>query len=309
MLPVLFSPLQGYTEYMYRRIHHDVVGGVDAYYAPFVRWEKGTLRNKDRRDVMRENNQSLPLVPQVIAGNVDELACLCDILQNEGYEEINLNMGCPAPMQMKRHRGSALLTDADGLAALAKEMERRPDVKFSVKMRLGVDSAEDWRIILPILNAMTLTRVIMHPRTASQQYGGDVDMNMFGSFCDQCVHPVVYNGDIMSPADIASLEKRFPQLQGVMVGRGLLARPSMGAEYKSGEAWPEAARLDVFRRLHEQMLAFNRNKFPNDSQLLVQMHVFWEYQKANLAKKQYKKVMKSGSLRNYLSAVDDIFSV
>ena len=79
---------------MYRNIHHRVVGGVDVYYSPFIRWEKG-LRNKDRQDVMRENNKSLHLIPQIIAGNPDEMANLCDVLQKEGYNEINLNMGCP----------------------------------------------------------------------------------------------------------------------------------------------------------------------------------------------------------------------
>ena len=83
---------------------------------------------------MRENNKSLHLIPQIIAGNPDEMANLCDVLQKEGYNEINLNMGCPAPMQTKHNRGSSLLTDEKSVRLLVEEMNRRRDVDFSVKM-------------------------------------------------------------------------------------------------------------------------------------------------------------------------------
>ena len=64
---ISFAPLQGYTDAVYRRAHHECVGGIDEYYTPFVRLEKGEVRKKDLRDTDPVNNMGVPTVPQAIA--------------------------------------------------------------------------------------------------------------------------------------------------------------------------------------------------------------------------------------------------
>ena len=105
-MEIHFAPLQGYTDFEYRRIHSRHCGGVDTYYTPFIRWEKGGIREKDIRDILPENNEGLHLVPQIICADTDEFNRLADTIQEHGYEEMDLNMGCPAPMQTKLMRGS-----------------------------------------------------------------------------------------------------------------------------------------------------------------------------------------------------------
>jgi tRNA-dihydrouridine synthase len=196
-LYIAFAPLQGYTDAVYRRAHHECVGGMDEYYTPFVRIEKGEVRKKDLRDTDPAANEGVPTVPQVIAMDGDEFARLCDALQGQGWGRIDLNMGCPFPMQVRAGRGSGLLQHPERVEEIWREMERRPEVAFSVKMRLGQESEEEGLTVMPIINEMPLEHVTLHPRWGRQQYKGVADHEAFERFMDICVHPMVYNGDVV----------------------------------------------------------------------------------------------------------------
>ena len=132
-LYIAFAPLQGYTDAAYRRAHWECAGGVDEYYTPFVRIEKGEVRKKDLRDTDPDRNAGVPTVPQVMAKDADEFARLCDALQEQGWGRIDLNMGCPFPIQVTAGRGSGLLQHPDKVEEIAKEIQRRQEVAFSVK--------------------------------------------------------------------------------------------------------------------------------------------------------------------------------
>lgn len=214
--------MQGITDARFRQRHWAEVGGVKEYYTPFVRLERGRIRDKDKRDLLPERNRGVPTVPQVIAKDREELARLCDTLQRMGWQRIDLNMGCPFPMQYNSGRGSGLLPHPDRVATILEEMRSRPEVAFSVKMRLGLREREECLRLLPLLNEAPLTLVTMHPRLGVQQYKGTVDMEGFEAFYEGCTRPMAYNGDIHSKEDIARLEKRYPRLVAVMIGRGLV---------------------------------------------------------------------------------------
>ena len=291
---IAFAPLQGYTDAVYRRAHHEVAGGVDEYYTPFVRWGGEGLRPKDRRDVDPAGNAGVPTVPQVIARDRDEFARLCDVLQGLGWGRIDLNMGCPFPMQVKAGRGSGLLQHPDNVEAIAEEMRLRPEVTFSVKMRLGQESEEEGLRLLPILNTMPLVHITLHPRLGRQQYKGTPDREAFSRFYEACVHPMLYNGDILSRQEVDDLLARFPGLKGVMLGRGLLARPWL---FSDGEPW------QILHDMHERVYRHVCETLQGESQMLPHLHAFWEYQTAHLDKKQHKAILKSTTLRRYNEAV------
>lgn len=303
MKPLHFAPLQGYTQHAYRRIHARNVGGVSYYYTPFIRMEKGAVRRKDIVDILPEHNEGVPLIPQIIASDADEFDKLCDIIQEMGYHRVDLNMGCPAPMQTKLARGSAMLSSPELVEEIANRMKTRSDLRFSVKMRLGWKESDEWRQILPILHDIPLEHITLHPRIGIQQYKGEVNMEMFKMFYEACHHPLIYNGDIQTLDDLARMEEEFPRLTGIMMGRGLLANPVLSAEYASGTAWTWAKRRDTVLRMHDEWLQFCREKYVSDSQVLLQVKPFWEYQNAWIGKKVYKHLMKSGSFRNYMAAV------
>lgn len=289
---IAFAPLQGYTDAVYRRAHWECVGGVDEYYTPFVRIEKGEVRGKDLRDIDPAANEGVPTVPQVIARDCDEFARLCDALQGQGWSRIDLNMGCPFPMQVKAGRGSGLLQHPDRVGEILREMLRRPEVTFSVKMRLGQECVDEGAALMPIINDMPLLHVTLHPRLGRQQYKGMPDREAFRRFYEECKHPMVYNGDITEPAQMAELRGEFPRLKGFMLGRGLLARP-----WLLGDRAPR----EVLKDMHAIVYRHAIEHLCGDSQILSRLHAFWEY--VDIDRKPQKAILKSTTLRRYDEAV------
>lgn len=295
---IAFAPLQGYTDAVYRRAHWECVGGVDEYYTPFVRIEKGEVRRKDLRDTDPERNAGVPTVPQVIARDGDEFARLCDALQEHGWGRVDLNMGCPFPMQVKAGRGSGLLQHPERVEEIFKEMQRRPEVVFSVKMRLGEESEEEGMRVMPIVNEMPLIHVTLHPRLGRQQYKGVADREAFLRFAEVCRHPMVYNGDVVElriengELKIGADAVESAKLKGVMIGRGLLARPWMLSDKEPREVIKEMHAV-VYRHVTETLCG--------DSQILSRLHAFWEY--LDIPHKQKKAIMKATTLPRYREAV------
>ncbi|MBF1061045.1 MAG: tRNA-dihydrouridine synthase family protein, partial [Prevotellaceae bacterium] len=227
MKPLHFAPLQGYTDDVYRRLHHRLVGGIAAYYTPFVRWEHGGVRSKDLRDIAPEHNEGVPLVPQVIAADADELARLVDVIAPLGYRRIDLNMGCPFPLQARHGRGSGLLPLPERAADLFERMRTYPELAFSVKLRLGWDDTAQLDRLAPLVAAAPLVSVTLHPRLGVVGYKGTADRAAFARFAAVCPHPLLYNGDLLTPSDVEAFVAAQPTVAGVMIGRGLLARPSL----------------------------------------------------------------------------------
>ena len=273
---IAFAPLQGYTDAVYRRAHRECVGGVDEYYTPFVRIEKGEVRKKDLRDIDPAANTGVPTVPQVIAKDGEEFARLCDVVQGLGWRRIDLNMGCPFPMQVKAGRGSGLL--------------QHPE--------------------------MPLVHVTLHPRMGRQQYKGTVDKDAFWRFVHGCRHPMVYNGDISLDTPLGQMQASdgFPDLweqrtdevdgskiKGVMIGRGLLARPWMThTPPPFGSPSPKLGE-ELVKQMHERIYRHAVENLCGDSQILSHLHAFWEY--LEIDRKHKKAIMKSSTLSRYNEAV------
>ena len=305
-IPIHFAPLQGYTDDVYRRIHHLLAGGIHTYYTPFVRMEGGGVRSKDMRDIRREFNEGVPVVPQIIVKSMKEFDYLVGVVEEKGYTRMDVNMGCPFPMQAKHGRGSGLLAHTDIIEEMAEAMAGKPHIAFSVKLRLGWEDKDEWRAALRILNDAPLHQVTLHPRIGTQQYKGEVDMEAFGECYELCKHPLIYNGDVTTVAQIRELEAKYPKMAGVMIGRGLLARPSLAAEYASGKELPEDARRRLLHDMHDRMKAHYETTVNSEAQLHARLRLFWEYMEEELGRKLYKKLMKAGNMKNYLAAVREV---
>ena len=303
-ITIYSAPLQGFTEAAWRNAHARVFGGVAAYYTPFVRLEKGVVRNKDRREVSQAANSVEHLVPQLIASERDEFIQLVHFLQSEGYKEVDVNMGCPFPMLAKRGKGSGILSHPDQVAVLLEAMTEFPEVDFSVKMRLGYECADEWRELLPLFNTSCVRQLTLHPRLGKQQYKGAVDMSSFSNFYALCELPLVYNGDLNSLSQIQEIIFQYPRLKGVMLGRGLLADPSLALAVQIGNSLDEAARNAKVLEMHQFMFdAYTQQIEGGDAQLLQKMKTMWEYLLPDLEKKARKAILKSTRLEQYLQNV------
>ena len=324
MIKILFAPLQGYTTGPYRKAHAEIFGGVDAYYAPFLRIENGLPREKDLRDLETDSHTNFKVVPQIIANSVHEFKTLADALLQKGFSEIDFNMGCPFPMQVNRHRGAGILSDINAVQEIMAEIRKMSGaatdtapVKFSVKMRLGQNSPDEAFALLPLLNDTPLAHITLHPRLGKQQYKGAIDFDSFERFYNECKHPLVYNGDITTVSQINELERKYPKLAGIMIGRGLLARPSLAAEYKAlrNETNSASVRsmdcaatpqelLGKILQMHQAIFDYASKTYQGDSQILSHVQPFWDYLEPSIPKKIFKKIKKAGKLGEYKEAIE-----
>ncbi len=291
---LMVAPLQGLTEAAWRSVHHRLFGEVQGeveYFTPFIRVEKGEVRARDLRDFTACLNEGMRLTPQIIFRDIDEWKMLVDTLVENGAKRIDMNMGCPFPPQVNKGRGAGMILHPEIVGRIAEEMANYPDVRFSVKMRLGVADPSEAIALVDILNTMPLRHVTVHPRTAKQQYKGELHLKELEEFSYSLIHPIIYNGEISTLTDIENL---FANYSGVMVGRGLLARPSLFAEYQSGEEWSVEEREEAYLNLMRYVSSELENILCGRVQLRDKMRPYWEYAPSSLDKKIIKIGRKSG---------------
>ena len=307
-LPIHFAPLQGYTDAIYRSAHARIFGGIASYYTPFVRLEHGDFRRKDVRELDADNNRGVNLTPQLIASTPEKILRIVALFIEKGYKNVDINLGCPFPTLAKRHNGAGLLPYPDEVKALLMAaIEAHPDIRFSVKMRLGWEDANECMPLLPLLNNLPLSHITMHPRLGKQQYKGEVDLEAFQRFYAECEKPLIYNGDLLTLDDIDTISNRFPRLSGLMIGRGLLANPALAIEYQQGASLSPKEKIEKIRLLHADVFSQYGNLLEGgDLQLLTKMRTFWEYLLPDGDRKAKKVIHKTSKLSNYQAAVSNL---
>ena len=295
---LMAAPLQGLTEAAWRSVHFRLFGEEQEdveYFTPFIRVEKGEVRKRDMRDYTSDLNAGMRLTPQIIFRDAEEWRMLVDALAEAGATRIDMNMGCPFPPQVRKGRGAGMLAHPDMVEEIAKAMEGYADsIDFSVKMRLGVNDASESLSLVDILNSMKLRHITVHPRTATQQYKGELQLDAMDGFASRLKHPVVFNGEVSSPADIEKLTSRY---DGVMVGRGLLRRPTLFAEYRSGGELTAEERNEAFLSLIGRTASVLEQRLCGTTQLKDKMKPYWEYAPETLDRKIVKLGRKNGILQ------------
>jgi tRNA-dihydrouridine synthase B len=304
------APLQGFTDFNFRKALAESFGGIDKFFIPYLSYGKGReIKKSQLREVFPENNGSLPVVPQVLFSDQAELFDLITILIDYGYQEINLNLGCPYPMATNRGRGAAWLEKPEVLNEILQQLYAKGfPVKFSVKMRAGMTNDQNFKSVLEVLNQFSLEEVIFHPRTASQMYDGKANPQLFVEANSQAKRPLVYNGDIFTMADLQDLKRLLPEQNSWMIGRGLLTNPALAAQLKGEVFEPKALRVKM-REFHDQLLDAYSARLQGDGHIVMKMSQFWTYFSESFENphKAMKLVKKSSSLLKYNAAVTEIF--
>lgn len=304
------APLQGFTDFTYRKTLHAVYGGVTKYFIPYLCYGKGKeIKKSQLKEVFFENNAGIQAVPQVLFSNQEELFSLIKLLTDQGYREINLNLGCPYPMATNRGRGAAWLDKSQELnEILSLLFENIPDVKFSVKMRAGMKDAQHIGSVFEVLNRYPLHEVIYHPRTASQMYTGKADAHLFVQALSMVKHPMVYNGDIYSTQDLQALKVMMPDQQTWMAGRGLLIDPALALKL-NGTEMDEVSQKKKLKEFHDRLLEEYALRLQGSGHLLAKMGQFWVYfsESFDNPHKTLKMIKKAGSMLKYNAAVAEIF--
>lgn len=248
-MKIYFAPLEGITGYVFRNVFEECFGGVDTYFSPFISTtEKRRMRRKELNDILPEHNETLRLIPQIMGNKADDFLRTALCIAEQGYDTVNLNLGCPSRTVVSKGKGAGFLAKPVALNRFLEEIYDRTPVKISIKTRLGKDDREEFLELIEIFNQYPVEELIIHPRIQTDFYNNSPDWDMFGEAVTRCNMPLCYNGDIFSLEDYRRLRERFPQVERVMLGRGLLAHPQLAGEL----SWMETSHPAVWEPSREQ---------------------------------------------------------
>ncbi len=306
---LILAPIRGITDHIFRTLFQRHFGGTDQAIAPFINPQPhANFDARQLHDLLPENNVDLPVIPQFLHPDPDGLLALARGLHDLGYTEINWNLGCPAPMVTRKRRGSGLLPHPEAILALLDFVLPRIPLRLSIKTRLGLNHPDELTTLLPLLNDYPLTEIIIHARLGKQLYTGSADPDHFGHCLALSRHPLVYNGDITTPAIMARLQAQFPGLRKWMIGRGLLADPFLALTIKGHHPSPEQrrARLKAF---HQELFTTYQNHLNGPGHLLGRMKQLWFYLAASFPEQQklWKRIKKTSTVEQYGAIIDQLF--
>ena len=301
------APMEGITGYIYRNSYEKFFNHIDKYFTPFIVTNKGTsLKNKELRDILPENNKGMNnIVPQILTNDSEGFINTSRKLQQLGYNEVNLNLGCPSGTVVSKNRGSGFLAKREELDKFLDEIFKIDDMKISIKTRIGKDHPEEFYELIKIYNRYPLEELIIHPRTRQDFYGNKPNLEVFKDALSLSTNPVCYNGDIFTVENHNQLIETFPELDTVMLGRGIVANPGLMNEIKNNTLIDKKVLKDFIDEiLYNYIELFNEEK-----NALYRMKELWGYMIYIFSdsKKYAKKIKKAQNLSDYNEAILSLF--
>ena len=197
------APLEGLTGYVYRQAHRRFYPGLSRYYTPFLSPVRDrALTTRDRNEVLPEHNAGVPLTPQILTRSHSDLLWGARLLREMGYDEVNLNLGCPSPTVAAKGKGAGFLREPDAIGALLDSFfSAGTGMSLSVKTRLGVENPEDFECLLEVYNRFPLSELIVHPRVQTDLYRRPTRPEYALRALLESRAPVCYNGDLFPRGD------------------------------------------------------------------------------------------------------------
>ena len=331
-MQIYLAPLEGITTYVYRRAYEHNFGGVDRYFTPFIVNKK--MAKKEIEGLLPENNPGKELIPQIMSNRAEDFIQVAKEIATYGYDTVNLNLGCPSGTVVSKKRGAGFLAHTDELDAFLSEVYEKCPIKISIKTRIGLEDESEWEKILSIYEKYPMEELIIHPRLRSDFYKGAIRKEAFARALECIKVPICYNGEINSLEDVVKIKEEFPQVERIMLGRGVLRYPRLIGEiraWEQGKSIEEAKEMPVFgsyenqmgdenrnleqeyqirlRSFHEEVYQGYREIMSGDKNTLFKMKELWSYMGDSFhgAEKQIKQIKKANRLIEYESAVNAIF--
>ena len=308
---LLSSPLQGFTDFRFRNAFNHFFGGIDTFYAPYIRLNgKLSIKQSYQNDLAPENNTTLEVIPQVITNDPDEFVFVAKYVQSLGYKELNWNLGCPYPMVTKSGMGSGLICNPSRINEVLHKAHNETDILVSMKMRMGYENAEEILDAFPVLDRYPLKNIAIHARIGKQLYKGPVDLEAFEKCIRSTAHKLYYNGDITSVAAFKTFKNRFPQIDHFMIGRGLISDPFLPSMIKKNTTEYPKNRWSIFSEFHDTIYAQYDAYLSGPTPIKMKMLGFWEFfsQSTSNPQKNYKAIKKADNPIKYRKAVDQILT-
>ena len=298
---IYFAPMEGITTKIYRAVHKEIYSEPDVYFSPFIAVSGAhTIKKRDINGVVPFEDR---LVPQIMTKDAKDFVWAARMLSDEGYSEVNLNAGCPSSTVVTKGKGAGLLEDPRNLRRMLEGIFEANDIpNISIKIRAGFYGTDEAEDLAKIISDYPFCEVIIHPRAREDFYAGKPDMEAFDCIAGAIKCPVCYNGDLKSADDVHDLLEKRPWISRVMIGRGLIADPGLGCEFRSGQ---KDDKLSVFlARLKEEYVKV----LSGERDVLFKLKEIWGYIGQDIVghEKELKAIKKSVTLSQYDAAVRSI---
>lgn len=306
-MKLYLAPLEGITGHVFRRAICTCFGSVDKYFIPFIKPnQRGHLSTRERQDVLPENNNGMYAVPQILTNSVDDFVHTAYKLQKYGYQEINLNLGCPSGTVVSKGRGSGFLAFPEELDRFLDAVFEQTDAEISIKTRIGKDSPDEFGKLLEIYNRYPLKELIIHPRIQKDMYKNHPNRDVFWEACENSRNPLCYNGDLFSSEDYERAVEAFPEVDMWMFGRGVLMNPGLCRQIRQGIGLDK----ETLRRFHDQLYGEYQEVLPGARTILFKMKELWSFLAPAFTnyEKYAKKIKKAEKLAVYEDVVDALFA-
>lgn len=271
------APLESVTTWIYRQAHAKIYGRLDKYFIPFLEpHEKRDFKTRELQEILPEHNENIYAVPQILTNRSEGFIKLAKALKDWGYEEINLNLGCPSKTVVTKGKGSGFLAKPEELERFLTEIfdALSGEVKISVKTRIGKEDPEEFPALLKLFNKYPMEELIIHPRVQKDGYGNVPRLELYELAEKQSVNPLCYNGDLYTREQIRNFAERFPGTERLMFGRGFLRDP--GLLYNEGKDPKDI--FEKFWAFHDLVYEGYQERNMGDRNVLFKMKELWSYQ-------------------------------
>ena len=271
------APLESVTTWIYRQAHAKIYGRLDKYFIPFLEpHEKRDFKTRELQEILPEHNENISAVPQILTNRSEGFIKLAKALKDWGYEEINLNLGCPSKTVVTKGKGSGFLAKPEELERFLTEIfdALSGEVKISVKTRIGKEDPEEFPALLELFNKYPMEELIIHPRVQKDGYGNVPRLELYELAEKQSVNPLCYNGDLYTREQIRNFAERFPGTERLMFGRGFLRDP--GLLYNEGKDSKDI--FEKFWAFHDLVYEGYQERNIGDRNVLFKMKELWSYQ-------------------------------
>ena len=296
------APLEGITSYVYRNTHAEYFGGCDKYYTPFISpSDSSKIGRKGFKDMLPENNTVVKPVVQTLTNNPDSFLKFTEKLIDYGYDEVNLNLGCPSGTVVNKKRGSGLLREPWILEKFLDAIFSECKIDISIKTRIGFDTADEFDDLIKLYNKYPIKELIIHPRCREDFYKGEIHYDAFDKAYINSKPPLCYNGNVFSLEDYKFITERYPTVAHIMLGRGIVANPALAREIKGGK---KVSTKEMVEFTH--ILAERYNKIlSSDHFTMHKLKEIWLFMMWNFPSEEkiLKTVRRTEKLSELLSAI------
>ena len=312
-MKLYLAPLEGITTMTFRRAYERNFGGIDRYFTPFIVNKK--LGVREIEGILPENNPGQVLIPQIMSNRAEDFIQVSKEIGTYGYDTVNLNLGCPSGTVVSKKRGAGFLAYPEELDAFLSEVYDKCPMKISIKTRIGLEDENEWENLLSIYEKYPMEEIIIHPRLRTDYYKAPVRMDAFAKAAEQIKVPICYNGEINTVEDVARIKEQFPQIDRIMIGRGILRYPHLIQEIRRAASGKDAAGTEELRNririFHDELLEDYRVIMSGDRNALFKMKEIWSYLGDSFdgAEKCLKKIKKANHIADYKIAVNELFSL